>query len=333
MATISTKNPLVLASDFAKNYKQYESYLKHCLNILRTQNWLKDHQLDEGVSDYEYIREYINKNGISPTLLFSANKIFRKNVVSKIPEDKMHKVNTNRYYVDGLASAMNMLAEISRIPTNSLGDGTNAIARRPSPRSENSFTRLYHKALINGVQLEDREYSEDEIIDMIVSGSLMIVSSDTDRVSLTEQELIDGVNSGRIDFVNRDSSGGFVFEEDTGDSFDLFEAKNEEERKRWFAKNMLLLRYLRRNQMTFDRQSDSGIMLRCYKTFDVTYDHMETITQEVGRNFVRRKKKIPENYICLANKIMQERELEKKKFDNPSAIIDATTITSYESVE
>ncbi len=322
-----------MASDFVKNYKQYESYLKHCINILRTQNWLKEYQFDKGVSDYEYIREYMNKNGISPTLLFSINRVFRKNIVSQIPEDKLHKVITNRYYVDGLASAINMFAEIARISNVSLGDGANTLAKRTSPRQENSFTRLYHKALLNGVKLEDREYSEDEIIDMIVAGSLMVVSSDVDRVSLSEQELIDGVNSGKIDFVNRDSSGGFVFEQDTGDSFDLFEAKNEDERRRWFAKNMLLLRYLRNSQMTFDRQGDSGIMLHCYKTFDVTYDHIETITQEVGRNFVRRKKKVPDNYSSLATQIMKERELEKKKFDSPSMVVDGLLLETFESVE
>lgn len=334
MATISTKNPMVLANDFVKNYKQFESYMKHCLNILKTQNWLKEHQLDSEVSDYEYIREYMYKNGITPYLLFEANKLFTTKVIPTLPQDAMAVINTNRYYFDGIHSVLIMLAELGSIG-NRLGSGNdNLPANKPSSQS-NRFTRLYHQVLKNGqIDLEDKEYSEDEILKLILDGKMMVVRSDVHRVACSEQEISKRIQEGSIDFVNRDFTGGFVFESNVGDSFDLFEAKSEDERKRWFAKNMLLLRYIRRYQMTFVRDDTEDKMLHCYKSFDATSEHIDIVTNEVVRNFVRRKKKVPDNYSSLIATTREKRDAEKRKFDgfvpsNNVSIID----TDFEAVE
>ena len=329
MSTISTKNPLILANDFAKNYKQFESYMKHCLNILKTQNWLKEHQLDASVTDYEYIREYMYKNGITPILLFKANQIFTEKVIPLLPQDRIMHINTNRYYCDGLAYAVKMFAELGNIDRLLAGDGSSNLPDARDKMKGNKFTRLYHQVFVNGdVPLEDREYTEDEILEMIISGKFMIVRSDVDRSSITDEEVVSRIQDGSIDFVNRDFSGGFVFESNVGDSFDLFEAQNEDDRKRWFAKNMLLLRYIRRKEMTFDREDKSDKMLRCYKTFDVTSEHIDTVTNEVLRNFTRRKKKVPDNYSSLIATTKEKRDIEKQKFDgfvasNNVTIIDA----------
>ena len=152
------------------------------------------------------------------------------------------------------------------------------------------------------------------LIELIINGKLLIVSSDVERVGISEQELIDGINSGKIDFQNRDFTGGFVFESDTGDTIELFESQNEDDRKKWFAKNMLLLRYIRSRQMTFDRQ-DKTTYLACNKSFDATYDHIDTITSEVARNFTRRKKKIPSQYISLADRVKKESAEQKQIFE------------------
>ena len=335
MATISTKNPLVLAGDFVKNYRQFESYMKHCLNILKTQNWLKEHQLDTEVSDYEYIREYMYKNGITPYLLFEANKLFTSKVVPTLPQEAMAIINTNRYYLDGLHNVMQMFAELGNISNRLVTEGNNNLPAGKNIRQDNRFTRLYHQVLKNGqVDLEDKEYTEDEILELILMGKIMVVRSDIQRVNCSEQEILERIQEGSIDFVNRDFTGGFVFESNVGDSFDLFEAKNEDERRRWFAKNMLLLRYFRRCQMTFDRQEKEDKMLHCYKSFDATSEHIDIVANEVVRNFVRRKKKVPENYSSLIASTKAKRDAEKQRFDafvkpDNVSIVDA----DFEAVE
>lgn len=314
MATISKKNPMLLASDFVKNYKQYESYLKHCLNILKTQNWLKEHQFDDSVSDYDYMSEFMYKNGIVPWVLFALNKKFKEDVIDKLPQEQIHKVKTNRYFCDGLFNAMKMFSELNDVIANALeGEYKNLPDKRKS-KEDNRFTRQFYNVLLNGIALEDREYSERELIELIINGKLLIVSSDVERVGISEQELIDGINSGKIDFQNRDFTGGFIFESNTGDTMELFESQNEDDRKKWFAKNMLLLRYIRSRQMTFDRQ-DKTTYLACNKSFDATYDHIDTITSEVARNFTRRKKKIPAQYISLADRVKKESAEQKQIFD------------------
>lgn len=338
MATISRKNPIILANEFVRDFRQYESYMKHCVNILKTQNWLRENQHNSEVSNYKYMKEYMYKNGIDQMYLFGLNKMFSRDVLSKISPEQIHKINVNKYYVNGMATFADMISEISQIGGNLItGKREQKDGEMTNVNQPRAFKKLFHNVIIrDGVQIDAyRDYTEQEILQMIFDGDIMIVKSDVENSTITREELASKVMAGNAHFVDRDFSGGFIFESDMGDTFDLLEAKSEEERQVWFAKNMLLMQYLRKI-LCFDASQFQEGMIKAYSTFAITDEHIDEIIRAVRSSFSKRKKRYPVHYSELAKTISHARDIEKYRFNSPlkstssQDIIDIAAIPTEE---
>lgn len=85
MATFSyNKNPKILASNFARDFKSFESYMKHCLNGLKRIDWFKVHQFDSSVSDFEYMEKFLQTQGFNIFEYLAIFSIFQDEVLTKI---------------------------------------------------------------------------------------------------------------------------------------------------------------------------------------------------------------------------------------------------------
>lgn len=315
MSTISRKNPQIMAQDFLRDFRQFESYLKHCINILKTQVWLKDNQFNEEISNYDYITELFYKLGNNPLMLMNLYSFYKKDVIDKLPKENIVKVSTNKYYIDGLSSFVQSFSNFSN--DNLIGDNL------PETKKTHQFNRLFHLMYCNHFEFDQScEYSEGEILNLISQGKAFIIESAIEKSEISEQEIINRLNEGTIEFVDRDFTGGYVFASNTGDVFDWFETANEEERRIWFAKNLLFMNYIRKNRLSFNKNIDKKTMLDCCYSFDITINHIDRIIAEMKKLLKKKKGADYNKFWNLIKEIVEEKDLLKTVFDSDSPLIE-----------
>ena len=312
MSTISRKNPHLLASSFVYNYKQFESYVKFCMNILKSHNWLKNNQFNESVGDYEYITKLFHNFGVNPIGLMYMYKQYLKDVVQKIPEEKMFKLVTNKYYLTA-----NSIIEKAFGGFSNKELGSNLIG------SQSKIGRLCHVVLTKDFSVDPtHEYTEEECLNLLSEGKIFILQTDTETIFVDNNELNKKIKNNKVVFIDRDLSGGFVFESNTGDVIDLFEAGNEVERQIWFLKNSLFINHFRKNYLNFNNSQDLEFCLNISKSFDETCAHLETILKETTKQLKKKHIKNANQFFNLIKQIEEDKENQIINFYKPSNAIE-----------
>jgi len=323
MSTISwNKNPLILADKYSKDFKSYESYMKHCLNILKNINWLKRYQFEQGVSDLQYIEKFFNTFGMGFFDIASVFSDFNKKVLPKLSKENIKLMKTNRFYVDTINEFIMSMSDIFQ---NQNGYDSLLYGNNPKLLDfATKYQQVHYNVLSNNYEIdEDKFYTDDEIIDLILQEKIMIVEAFAKNTSYSTQEIMSMQSDGGIELIAHDFNGGYLGFGNSGDITGYFEAINKDEKTRWFIRNMLPLHFLRNDQLSFkigDENNAEFCGYRADKYFMSVVDHISSISNLVERNFKKRRKVIPQNYLDLNKNIGQNSLKEKKDFENDTFI-------------
>ena len=310
MSTISKKNPQILAQSFVYNFKQFESYVKHCINILKNYNWLKNNQFNNTISDYDYMTTFFNYTGILPYELIVLYNQYLKDFVSNLPATELSKLKTNQYYPSASSLYKQVFSGINKNNNNhSLNSSLN--------NNISELAQLSYVVIVNDFSVDkNREYNKEEILNLIKEGKILIVQTETETVFIDNNLLLSRCENNEIEFIDKDLSGGFIFESNTGDIMEFFETANEQEKQIWFFKNYLFIDYIRKNYLSFNSSSHIDFGIKLEKSFNQTYEHLNFILKETKRQLKKKNIKNINQFSALIKLIEQDMEVQKINFEN-----------------
>lgn len=322
MSTFSwNKNPIILADKYAKDFRSYESYMKHCVNILKNINWLKNNNENAEIPDYQYIQKIFNTFGIGFFDMVGIFNNYNKNILPNIPLENIQLIQTNAFYLNTIEKFLHGLSNVNGDSGNIITDGMKAIQNK----HDDKYKQLYYRVLSTDFAVDkEKLYSEDEIINLIIAGKIIIVDSFA-QGSFTMQDIKSINNNGQVQLFDSDFYGGLVGFNGSGEITGYFEALSKEDKEKWFIKNMLPLKFLRKDNISFkigDEGNKGFSGFRTDKYFNNVFEHINSLSVLVEKNFKKRKKYMPNNYQQLHFKVKDDALKEKQSFERNCVKLD-----------
>ncbi|MBE5757484.1 MAG: hypothetical protein E7345_00950 [Clostridiales bacterium] len=314
------KNPLILANNFIKDFKSFESYMKHCVNGMKQINWFKEHQFDNGVSDYEFMEKFLKVEGLDFFAFARMFKYFNEEVLSSYNKDNLITIKTNEYYYDSVSQFIDNFNNANQ--ENLIEGKYNSSLINSLVDNKNYFMQLCHLIQTNKFEIdENRCYTNEEIIELILSGKILIVESFVIPSELQEDEFLKMQNKGEVIFKGRDFNGSSLGIYNCGDVTGYIEAGSNDEKLDWIIKNMLKLHWFRNNVIMADSSKGENMIFPLDVEFDALYEHMNVVLDAVIRNYKKRKKNVPQNYLKLINEVKDNALEQKQIFESCGQVI------------
>lgn len=152
MLSTSNKQMFTLLKDFTRHPRTFESYSKHCQNILSSLSWLQEHQFDDSCDSYEYLVKLVSCYKCSDLVLEDLFSDYQREVVDKILDRNKKTLHSNLYYY-------------------------NLTGSQNSPK-EPVYRRLEYTILNPSIDLDlSREYSFEEIYQLARAGIITVLDS------------------------------------------------------------------------------------------------------------------------------------------------------------
>lgn len=315
MSTISNKDIQTLVSKYIKNFNKFESYMKHCVNILRNLNWLMENQFNTQINDYEYMQIIAQNICLGRFFMLQLYDTYYHDCVKKISEESKKHIKTNIYYCDDMYDIMNIFKDLARIQDKIAASSENQeISHIEENHNVNhSFCTMMYLIIENDYILdENREYTFDEVYHLVLEQKIIVVDSYIEPSNINEIQLIEGIKEGKLIFVNSRTCPILGNNYKSVDSF--YDMQGTDEQKLWYVTNMFFCRYIRYSQMNFiNCERSNGI--HCYKDFYETVSHILEIINKLERNYKKRRKIIPKKYEDLIKNILGIVKKEKNRYE------------------
>lgn len=311
MATFSwKKNPKVLANNFAKNFKSFESYMKHCVNGLKRINWFKAHQFDNNISDYDYMEKFLQTEGFNVFDYLAVFDMYGKMFLDKLDKNNFITIKTNEYYYD---NASKFIEKVSYFKENLINNNNTSLSNLNY--EQNYYKQLCHTVETVNFEIDyDKCYTNKEIMDLIMDNKIFIIESFTIKSNLSEFDILEKQYNGEIVLKSIDFGGRLIGFGVSGDISGYVEATSKEEKKEWIIKNMLMLKWIRNNIITFNSvNNEIGIHLNI--DFYNILQHINLLSNAMEKHYKSKNKDIPQNYLSLISKIKINALQEKEVFE------------------
>lgn len=165
------------------------------------------------------------------------------------------------------------------------------------------------------VQLDNKVYTFEELFNLIMGNSIVIVDTTTESEEMSEEQFTIGVNSGEI-VLNKTALCSIGLDDKAFSDF--VSSANEEERKLWYAMNMFFCKYLREDKLKFE-STNQVCVIKGDEEFRNTVNHINEIISTIKKRYKRSKKTIPNLFSNIFDLVDREiREAEKEFYTSNS---------------
>lgn len=147
-----------------------------------------------------------------------------------------------------------------------------------------------------------------------MDNKIFIIESFTIKSNLSEFDILEKQYNGEIVLKSIDFGGRLIGLGVSGDISGYVEATSKEEKKEWIIKNMLMLKWIRNNIITFNSvNNEIGIHLNI--DFYNILQHINLLSNAMEKHYKSKNKDMPQNYFSLISKIKINALQEKEVFE------------------
>ena len=268
MVSTSNKKISTLLKDFTRHPREFESYSKHCRNILNSFVWLKEHQYDSSVDSYDYLVKLLQHYSYSDYILQSMLVDFQKEVVAKVPDDEKTVLHSNLYYYD-VTGSMNSLHDLDSLAT-------------VNPKNP-VYRRLDYTILNPTVDLDlERGYSFDEICKLAQEGVIIVLDNHLSSERSQTQE-----NDGCVYLVHSDP---YWIGNESRVVDQLYSFSDPSLRSKWGIIHKPFCQYVKEQCVDFDSDQEKNNQM---KDLLLTEKHLQEITDGMIGYYHKHHKPFP----------------------------------------
>lgn len=269
MVSTSNKQISTLLKNFTRHPREFESYSKHCCNLLNSFVWLKEHQYDSSVDSYDYVAKLLQQYSCSDFILQDMLVDFQKDVVANIPEEEKKILHSNLYYYDVAGSA------------NSFQDLNSLATVKPK---EPVYRRLDYIILNPTIDFDfKREYSFDEISKLAQEGVITVLDN-----RLSDERVLSHPEEGRVYVEN---SSPYWIGNDSRVVDQLYSFTDPTLRSEWGMIHNPFCLYIREQRVNFDVDQKSHNQM---KDLLLTEKHLQEITDAMIGYYHKHHKPFPQ---------------------------------------
>ena len=266
MLSTSNKQVATLLKDFTRHPREFESYSKHCRNILDAFVWLKEHQYDDSVNSYDYVVRLLQYYRSPDWILESMLIEFQKDEIANIPDDQKTVLHSNLYY--DVTSSMDSPRDLDSLAMN--------------PKNP-VYRRLDYIILNPTIDLDfSREYSFDEISKLVQENVITVLDNylSNKRVSSQPKE-------GRIYLKN---TCPYWLGNKSKVVAQLYSCSDPTVCSKWGIIYKPFCEYIRKQYVNFDFNPKKNNQM---KELLLTANHLQEITNEMIRYYHKHHKPFP----------------------------------------
>lgn len=302
MSTISNNTNEALVKKFVKHPRQFESYYKHCINILKEYTWMKKNQYNVEISNYEYISRFVNYYGISQYLFDVLFDDYKNTIINNNPKHSLLYLHSNIYYPDNIEYFMNKIL----IDENKL----------PDCKHNLNFKRLDFSIITNNDLDLNREYTLNDIYNLIINKEITVIDCHLSNTKIDINEV--NFNSNNRIFKGRNCCEILEFDNTPTETY---YSLNDQNKELWTKIFEPFCDYLRLYAINFNEYKKNHINMNA--DFYQVLTHINDINKATLKYYKKRKKEIPLIIKNTLNKNLQLIEKYQKDFDsiNTSEII------------
>lgn len=269
MLLTSNKQMFTLLKDFTRHPRTFESYSKHCQNILNSLSWLQDHQFDDSCDSYEYLVKLLSCYKCSDVVLQDVFSDYQKEVVDKVLERNKKTLHSNLYYYDLVASQSSLKDLDSLVST--------------SPKTP-VYRRLEYTILNPLVDLDlNREYSFEEIYQLAREGIITVLDSHLSSSKSSLQE------DGRVYLNYRNPYWIGVNDSKTIDQ--LSSIPNLQAKEKWGTIFEPFCQFVKKQAVSFSPNPEKRTQ---FNDIQEVEDHLQSITGAMERYYRKHQTLQPE---------------------------------------
>lgn len=295
MSTISNNTNDALVKKFVKHPRQFESYYKHCINILKEYTWMKRNQYNDEISNYEYISSFINYCGMSQYFFTFLFDYYKKNSKNNIPKNLFLNLQSNIYYPDDIEYFMNNIT----IDKNKLPDSKYTL----------NFKRLDFNIATNKDLDLNKEYTLNDIYNLTINKEITVIDCHLSNTAINIKEV--DFNSNERLFQSRNCCEILGFD---NTPIELFYSLNNKDKEIWTKIFEPFCNYLRQYAINFDDDKINHINMN--KDFYQVLTHINDMTKEIFKYYKKRKKEMPSIIKNTINNNLTFVEKYHKDFDS-----------------
>lgn len=289
MSTISNNTNEALVKKFVKHPRQFESYYKHCINILKEYVWMNENQYNEEITNYEYLTKLMNYHGLSQFILSDQFNNYENIIIDAFPKQTIITIHTNIYFPDKLDVFMtNLSIDHSKLPDKNI---------------KYKIKRVDFNIFTNRKIDQNKEYTIDEIFSLVHNNDIFVING-----YLSDYELKNNESFENKIFMNRKCCQILELDNISAELFYSLDNKNKE---LWTIIFEPFCQYLRIYALNFNKQDNDCIDM--YHDFYDAYNHIKELIELLLKYYNKKRKEPP--YI-IKNTLQNHLQLiEKYKID------------------
>ena len=275
MSTISKNTNEALVKKFVKHPRQFESYYKHCINILKEYVWMNENQYNEEVENYEYLTAFMNYYGINQYILDTLFTEYKNIIINLIQSQSIKVIHSNIYF------------------SNQLEDFKTT-----------KYKRVDFNIITNKELDTNKEYTINEIVELVNKKEIFVINNTLSDYELKSNE---DINNKIVKVIK--NSQVLKFNNTAAEIFYSLDNKNKE---LWTIIFEPFCQFIRISLLNFNNQDNKCINM--YQDFNKTYDHIKELTELLLKYYSSRKKEPPYIIINTLNENLQSIEKYQREY-------------------